>query len=296
MSSHFEQLCQTIATLRGPEGCPWDREQTYKSLTRYLIEEAYEVLDAINTDDFEKLKGELGDLLLQIVLQAQLAQEHGHFDIEEVAKAINEKMIARHPHVFSNTKVQTSEEVLAQWEELKEAERLVKGKTHSKNSYLDNTGKSSALTGVPEGMPALLKALKISEKAVNRGFEWEKEEDIWAQLDSELEEFRQETHKENGSVRGIDTDQIKGRKRSVASDELYLEMGDVLFTMVNLARWHKIDPEEALLLAIEKFKKRFQLMEEKANHALKKMTVSQLEELWRQVKEDLKKEKLVKQE
>lgn len=273
MPSHFEKFCQTIAHLRGPDGCPWDREQTAKSLIRYLLEETYEVVETINSDDYEKLKGELGDLLLQIVLQAQLAAEEKHFDIDDVVKAINDKMISRHPHVFSENKLQTSQEVLNQWEQLKAAEKMERK---------DNHKETSALAGVPEALPALLKALKISEKAVNQGFEWEAESDIWAQLDSELEEFRQALVHRNKtqSTAEVSAD----TKRSVADHELYLEMGDVLFTMVNIARWHKVDPEEALLLAIDKFKKRFRFIERQAKYPLKELSVAQLNELWREAK------------
>ncbi len=266
MPSHFEKFCQTIALLRGPEGCPWDREQTAKSLIRYLLEETYEVVEAINGGNYEKLKGELGDLLLQIVLQSQIASEENHFQIDDVVRAINDKMISRHPHVFTDNKLQTSEQVLNQWEQLKAAE---------KTNTEQNPGKTSALDGVPEEMPALLKALKISEKAVNQGFEWEKEEDIWAQLASELEEFRQALKCRSDSPPA---------KRSVADENLYLEMGDVLFTMVNIARWHKVDPEESLLLAIEKFKRRFQFIERHAKQPLPELSVDQLNELWQEAK------------
>jgi tetrapyrrole methylase family protein / MazG family protein len=286
MPSQFEQFCQTIASLRGPGGCPWDREQTSKSLTRYLLEETYEVLDAINADDFDKIKEELGDLLLQIVLQAQLGAEQKHFNIEDVIQSINKKMIARHPHVFLDRELKTSAEVLSQWEQIKEAEKAtVLG---DKNNHNDHT-KESALANIPSGMPALLKALKISEKAVNQGFEWEKEDDIWKQLDSEIEEFKQEAKKQDHEAyKTIDKNDKSKRKSSVAHEDLYLEMGDILFTMVNVARWYKIDPEEALLLTIEKFKKRFQLMEKKANYSLRELTLVQLDDLWKQAKEDIK--------
>ncbi len=284
MPSQFEQFCQTISSLRGPDGCPWDREQTYRSLTRYLLEETYEVLDAINGNDFDKLKDELGDLLLQIVLQAQLSAEQGYFDIEDVVEAINKKMIGRHPHVFSDKELKTSAEVLRQWEQIKEAE-----KAQARNSNdNDDKVKDSALANIPNGMPALLKALKVSERAVNQGFEWEKEVDIWKQLESEIEEFKQETQK----VRGKEpmAANISGQSHpasSVAHEDLYLEMGDILFTIVNIARWYKIDPEEALLLTIEKFKKRFQLMEKRANCSLRDLTVGQWDDLWKQAKEDI---------
>ncbi len=274
MSSNFENFCQTIARLRSPDGCPWDLEQTHKSLTRYLLEETHEVLEAINNEDFGSLKEELGDLLLQIVLQSQLARENGHFDINDVINAIDKKMISRHPHVFSDNKLSTSNEVLMQWEQFKDAERP----------------KTSALANIPTTLPALLKALKISEKAVNQGFEWEEEEDIWQQLDSEIEEFKQEAKKQIASSdEKIETKpESITRKSSVAHEDLYLEMGDILFTMVNIARWYKIDPEEALLMTIEKFKKRFQLMEKQSTTSLKELTAAQLNKLWQQAKQEIK--------
>ncbi len=286
MPSQFEQFCQTIASLRGPDGCPWDREQTYKSLTRYLLEETYEVLDAINTDDFDKLKDELGDLLLQIVLQAQLGTEQGHFDIEDVIQAINKKMIARHPHVFLDKELKTSAEVLSQWNQIKEAEKALVLTNKSDNN---DPVQDSALANIPNAMPALLKALKISERAVNQGFEWEKEDDIWKQLESEIEEFRQEAKKpDHYADERINVNDQSKQESSIAHENLYLEMGDILFTMVNIARWYKIDPEEALLLTIEKFKKRFQLMERKTKCSLRDLTLTQLDDLWKQAKEDIK--------
>jgi tetrapyrrole methylase family protein/MazG family protein len=280
MPTSFEQFCQTIASLRGPQGCPWDREQNHKTLIRYLLEETYEVLEAINADDFDKLKEELGDLLLQIVLQAQLGSEKGNFNIEDIIESINKKMIGRHPHVFSTKEIKTSEEVLNQWEQLKESEKS----SAVKNSEI-NKKNGSALANIPSGMPALLKALKISERAVNQGFEWEKENDIWHQLESELEEFKLEAEKQANNCNGVASVE---RKSSVANEDLYLEMGDVLFTMVNIARWHKIDPEEALLMTIEKFKKRFQLMENMSQRPLKELTLLQLDSLWKKAKEETK--------
>jgi MazG family protein len=265
MMSNFEQFCQTIARLRSPDGCPWDQEQTAKSLIRYLLEETYEAIEAINSGNCEKLKEELGDLLLQVVLQAQLASENNHFNINDVVSSINNKMISRHPHVFSDQKLQTSKDVLLQWEALKEQEQANNG-----------SEAASSLAGIPQSLPALLQALKISEKAVNQGFEWEKEEDIWEQLDSELEEFEQAAKKISSEG-----------KTAVNSEEIYLEMGDILFTIVNIARWHKIDPEEALLLAVQKFKNRFTLVEQLAKSPLKQLSLIELNNLWQQAKNRL---------
>jgi len=261
--TNVEKLIATIARLRAPNGCPWDREQTHRTLARFLMEEAYEVLEAIHLDDSEKLKEELGDLLLQVVLNAQVAKDANQFDIEDVARTINEKMVRRHPHVFGEASCATAEEVLAQWDGLKEQER--KQKTQS------------CLDGVPATLPALLKALKISEKAVGQGFEWNDESEIWRQLESELAEFREaaQLSKQN---QGEDA---KERLKT----EMDLEMGDILFTMVNIARWHGLNCEESLLMSIEKFKRRFYQMEKRAPKPLKELTSSEWGKLWRQAKE-----------
>jgi MazG family protein len=258
MPTSLDEFIQTIARLRGPDGCPWDREQDHDSLARYLLEECYEVLEAIHAGDPEKLKEELGDLLLQIVLNAQVAKDAGQFDIQDVARSINEKMISRHPHVFGDKSLDTADQVVAQWQDLKEKEKAAK----------DELPKS-AMDGIPRALPALLQALKISEKAVNQGFEWEKEEDIWAQLDSELEELQEE-------LRHPDA---KANRRAID-----LELGDVLFTLVNIARWRDLNPEESLLLAIDKFKNRFRKMEEMSDQPLKQLSMAQLEALWKRAK------------
>ncbi len=156
-ASNLTLFVETIARLRAPDGCPWDREQTHKTLKRYLVEEAYEVLEAIDLEDPTLLKEELGDLLLQIVLHAQVAKDDGHFDIEEVAEAINQKMIRRHPHVFSDSTVESADEVVTQWKDIKEQEKK------------DKKDKGGTLGNIPKGMPALLQALKISEAAVDKG-------------------------------------------------------------------------------------------------------------------------------
>jgi tetrapyrrole methylase family protein/MazG family protein len=274
MPSHFEQFVNTIARLRAENGCPWDREQTHRSLARYLLEEAYEVLEAIHLDDSVKLKEELGDLLLQIVLNAQIASEAGQFDIEDVARAINEKMIRRHPHVFGEHKLENAQQVLVQWDELKENEKA-EGETSADNS---------ALAGVPRTMPALLQALKISEKAVSKGFEWPDEEGIWQCLDSELQELRDAIKNFRGSVEKADQHHAEDSENFSFLVELNLEMGDVLFSLVNIARWHSLNPEESLLMAIDKFKQRFKHMEESANRPLKELGFDEWTELWARAK------------
>jgi MazG family protein len=247
----------TIARLRAPDGCPWDREQTHETLARYLLEETYEVLEAIHLGDPEKLKEELGDLLLQIALNAQVAKDSGHFDIQDVAQAINNKMIKRHPHVFADAKVDSASDVRMAWEDLKEREKGEKGE------------KGSALDGVTPTLPALLQALKISEKAVRQGFEWRNQDEVWEKLLSELDELKAEIK--------------SGGKR----EDIHLELGDVLFTIVNVARWQDLNPEESLLLAIDKFKQRFHHMEKQTDRPLKELSADELEALWVQAKAHL---------
>ena len=264
MASNLEQFIETIARLRAPDGCPWDLEQTHQTLGRYVIEEAYEVLEAIHSGNPDKLKEELGDLLLQVVLNAQVAKDAGEFDIEDVAKGINEKMLRRHPHVFGDKKLANSKEVLGQWEEIKSKEKA--------------STECSAIDGVPPALPALLQALKISEKAVAQGFEWENEAQVWEKLNSELEELKEAISH---------PDMNKPEKRTSAKREVDLEMGDVLFTLVNIGRWHGLNPEESLQMAIEKFKERFRKMEDLSEKPLKKMTARELDDLWNSAKSAL---------
>lgn len=252
---NLKQLLDTIAILRSPEGCPWDREQTHKSLRENLLQETYEALDAIDKENIDNLKEELGDVLLQVVLHSQIACENNDFDIEDVAKAINDKLIRRHPHVFSDVKVKNSDEVTVNWEKLKREEK---------------PERKSALSGIAETLPALMTAQELSKKAVKTGFEWTNEESLWACLDSEIAEFKHE---------------IAVNDKKQMEDEF----GDILFSLVNVARWHKIDPEIALINANKKFKKRFQLMESIAPKDLSEYSVDELEEFWRTAKEELKK-------
>lgn len=273
--SHLEQFIKTVARLRAPDGCPWDREQTHKTLARFLLEEAYEVLEAIHEDDPEKLREELGDLLLQIVLNAQVAKDDGNFTIEDVAAGINAKMIRRHPHVFSDSKVDDARGVVTQWQALKEEEKKNKGGDEWK----------SALSGIPRTMPALMQALKVSEKAVNQGFEWNNEADVWDKLESEIVEMKE----------AISSPLMtQPARHSEAREELALEFGDMLFCMVNLARWHALDPEECLLMTIDKFRKRFEWMERNAPKPLKEQSADELNDLWENAKANLKKNKLPK--
>lgn len=261
----LEEFITTISKLRGPDGCPWDREQTHQTLGRYLLEESYEVLEAIHEDDSKKLKEELGDLFLQIALHAQIAKDNKEFDIFDVANGINQKMISRHPHVFGDKKISSASKVVQQWETLKDQEKK-------------NNNKSS-VERVSKTLPALLQALKVSEAAVGKGFEWKCEQDVFEKLVSELNELQDAI-----SDRAINEDPERDDQ---LKEEVELELGDVFFCMVNLARWQKVSPEESLIKAIEKFKKRFTIMEGLSDKPLNDLTKDEMAGLWVEAKEKL---------
>lgn len=247
---NLEKLIEIIEVLRSPNGCPWDREQTHKTLRPNMLEEAYEAVDAMDSGDLKHLREELGDVLLQVVLHAQIAKDEGAFDIEDVAQTLNEKLIHRHPHVFGNAHVDNAGEVLDNWDKLKQEE-----KKHRK----------SAMDGVSKSQSALMSAQKISKKAVKTGFEWESEEDLYKCIFSEFEEFK-EACKEGDAEHKEE------------------EFGDILFAVVNLARWNKIDAEQALLKSNKKFMTRFRKMEELATKPLNNYSPSEFEELWQKAK------------
>ena len=225
----FDEFVDLIATLRGPDGCPWDREQTHRSLAKNMVEEAYEAVHAIETDDVVELREELGDVLLQVVLHAQIAADEGTFTIDDVVAAITAKIVRRHPHVFGEASAENASQVLANWDQIKAGERVAK--------------EQGLLDTVPHALPALMLAQNISRKAVSAGFEWESLEDIWVQVHEEIEELKAE---EPGSPGAAD------------------EIGDVLFTIVNLARKQGIDAETALRGTCDKFRSRWSAMEQAA--------------------------------
>lgn len=265
MTSHLDEFIKTIAKLRSPDGCPWDREQTHETLGRYLLEETYEVLEAIHAADPQALKEELGDLLLQIVLNAQVAKDCGDFDIQDVARSINEKMIKRHPHVFADANVRNAQDVIKQWADLKDDEH--KG-----------GAPRSAMDGIPKTLPALMQALKVSEKAVSQGFEWRHEGEVWEKLFSELNELKDAI---------CNPDLEHPEKVDAARREIELELGDVLFTIVNIGRWHKLNAEESLIRAIDKFKMRYRKMEDVSDKPLKELSFDELDRLWETAKAEL---------
>jgi tetrapyrrole methylase family protein / MazG family protein len=246
MLKNFSKLREIIAVLRGPNGCPWDKEQTHESLKKYLIEETFEVIDAIDSGDIDHLIEELGDVLLQVMLHAQIGEDEGYFAIEDVIEILSEKMIRRHPHVFGDREVEDSSEVLRNWQEIK---RLEKGETDA-----------SLLDGVSKSMPNLVRAYEIQKKAAKVGFDWQEITPALEKVKEELEEFEDEIKKES---------LINAKK----------EFGDILFAFVNVARFLSIHPEEALFETNEKFIRRFRFIEEKVKNSERPIEDHSLEEL-----------------
>ncbi len=250
---NLEELIEVIRILRSENGCVWDRAQTHESLRPNMLEEAYEAVDAINKGDILNLREELGDVLLQVLLHSQIASEANNFNIEDVAKELKDKLIHRHPHVFGNDKADTPEEVVKNWERLKQEEKK---------------DRKSQMDGIPKSLPALVAAQKISKRAVKVGFEWDKVETLLECIKSEYDEFKE----------AVDN------KDSLSMED---EMGDILFATVNLARWYKIDAEQALLKANIKFMKRFRKMEELATKPLEEYSFEEYDNLWKQAKKEL---------
>jgi tetrapyrrole methylase family protein/MazG family protein len=255
MKDNLPDLIALMATLRGPEGCPWDRKQTTESLKPFLVEECYEVLDALDDGSPEKIKEELGDLLFQIVFHARIAEEQGHFSMHDVIAANIEKMTRRHPHVFGDARLSTDREVLANWEEIKKKE---KGYEQRK----------SILEGIPRHLPSLLRAHNIQERAARVGFDWSRIDDALPKLDEEIAEFKESLKQED--VSGIEE-----------------ELGDIFFMLVNISRFLGVNPENALRKTISKFIQRFRFIEESAvadGISLNDMTLDEMEALWRKSK------------
>jgi tetrapyrrole methylase family protein / MazG family protein len=243
----FDEFVRTIAVLRGPDGCPWDRAQDHMSLRRNMIEEAYEAVSAIEAGDDRELAEELGDVLLQVVLHAQIAADDGRFTIDDVVAGIAEKIRRRHPHVFADAEAGTPDEVIERWDAIKRDEKAGSG----------------VLEGIPSALPALLWAQKISRRAVGVGFEWESLEAVWEKVHEEIDELKETTP---GSPEAAD------------------EIGDLLFTVVNLARKQGIDAEESLRATCRKFIARFEDMEHAAGsggRAMNDLDITEMEELWR---------------
>ena len=253
----FTALRKIISILRGPDGCPWDRKQTHESLKPYLIEEAYELLDAINEDDIDGIIGELGDVLLQVMLHAQIGEDEGMFSIDDVVKGISEKMVRRHPHVFGNVKADTEAQVLSNWAEIKAGE---KGADLQSASVLDGAGKS---------VPNLIRAYEYQKRAAQAGFDWPEVSGAWNKVKEEVEE--------------VEAELLKKDNNRLIKDEL----GDLFFALVNVARYYGIQPEEAVYAANEKFYRRFTYIESKLKAAGKTLADSSLKEMdrfWEEAK------------
>lgn len=248
----FEKLIEILAILRGPGGCPWDREQTYKDINPYLIEEAHEVVESIDRSNFSELAEELGDLLVHILFHCQIASEEKKFDAGQVAVKAVEKLVRRHPHVFGDKKLRTTEQVLHQWERIKQEERK----------------KDSILEGLPKALPALIKAFRLGEKASRVGFDWPNQQGVLGKIDEELRE-------------------LKSSLTSGVQGEIEHEYGDLLLAMANLGRFVKLDPESALRKSAHRFIKRFQWIESQARQKQKRLqdfTTEEWDALWEEAK------------
>jgi len=250
--NNFYELVYVMKRLRSRNGCPWDHQQTHESLKPYLIEETYEVIESIDRNDDEELREELGDLLLQIVFHAQIAAEGGRFTIDDVAAGIVTKLKRRHPHVFGDIEVKDADEVLKNWEQIKKDE-----------------GKHSVLDGVPDVLPALLKARRVQEKVGRVGFDWEEHEGPLQKVQEEIEELKSAIHKGN-------------------TDHIEEEFGDILFSLVNLSRFLKIDAEESLRKTVGKFSRRFKYIEEqvkkRGDRPIEDYTLDELDSFWEEAK------------
>jgi len=287
----FERAVAIMARLRAPGGCPWDREQTFDTIKQYTLEETYEVLEAIENRDWYELTSELGDLLLQVLFYAEMAKEDGHFSVDDVLDRLSTKLVTRHPHVFGEVKAETSAQVLRNWEAIKQQER----KQREPDRLGEDEKPKSILDGVSSAMPALLEGLKLSNKAAHVGFDWPNVEGLFDKLKEELEELRHEVNQipPPGPMpigRGI-----AGARGQVLPEELKArledEVGDLLFVLVNIARYLNVDPESSLRKTNRKFRRRFQHVEEALRKAGKKPEDASLDEMeahWQASKNDEK--------
>jgi len=278
----FERAVAIMHRLRAPGGCPWDREQTFDTIKQYTLEETYEVIEAIENRDWPELTGELGDLLLQVLFYAEMAKEDGTFNIDDVLDTLSEKLIRRHPHVFGDAEANTSSEVLKNWEAIKQQEKAAKS---------EEAKPKSLLASISTAMPALLEGTKLSNKAAHVGFDWPNIGGIFEKLDEEVSELQDEIRKipAPGPIpvgRGI-----AGSRGSHVPEELqqrlHDEVGDLLFVVVNLARYLNVDPESALRSTNKKFRKRFTYVEQQLEAAGKKLedsSLDQMEHYWQEAK------------
>jgi MazG family protein len=292
--SQFPKLVELMARLRGPDGCPWDRQQNFDTIKPFLLEETYEVVDAIGRRDWDELASELGDLMLQIVFFAQMAAEENRFTIEDVIERIHTKMVRRHPHVFGDARADTAADVLRNWEVLKAEE---------KRQQLAERGESyqppeSVLAGVSSGIPSLMEAYQLSARAAHVGFDWERLEDVLSKLQEEVTELRAEVAKSRGEPKASGPSHASAPSdpstssapsgNSDARTRLEREVGDLLFTAVNVARYLRVDAESALRGTNGKFRRRFQWIERelrKAGKSPREATLAEMDALWNRAKE-----------
>lgn len=268
MSIHFEDLIALMKKLRNNGGCPWDMEQTHESLKPYLVEETYEVIDAIDSGDEEKLKEELSDLFYQIIFHAQISEENNAFDINDVLKSGLEKMTRRHPHVFGDSKANNADEVIKQWHEIKKTE-----KEHENRKYV--------VDGLPKHLPALQKAQKLQKKVARVGFDWKNIKDVIAKVEEELEEFKAEI---NHII-----NENPDSKKPVNTAAIEEELGDLVFALVNIARFLKIDAEMMLHKTIYKFVNRFKRIEDELSSqgkTIEEVSVKEMDSIWNRVKKE----------
>jgi MazG family protein len=290
----FERAVQIMAQLRAPGGCPWDREQTFDSIKPYTLEETYEVLEAIDNRDWEELTGELGDLLLQVLFYSEMAQEEKRFSIDDVLDRLSNKLVDRHPHVFGDVKVETSGEVLRNWEALKAIEKQKRLAAGGGKSATISGDPDSVLANVSAGVPAMLEAAKLSARAAHVGFDWPTVRGIFEKMQEETRELQAHLETFPGGL-----DRAKGKHgiagsradEAISSErlkEVEGEIGDLMFTLVNLARYVAVDPESALKKTNRKFRRRFQYVEAKLKERGSKIASASLDEmeaLWQQAKE-----------
>jgi nucleoside triphosphate diphosphatase len=282
-----------MARLRGPGGCPWDREQTFDSIKPYTLEETYEVLEAIDNRDWDELTSELGDLLLQVLFYAQMAHEENSFSIDQVLDRLSQKLIDRHPHVFGDVKAETSSDVLRNWEALKAEEkkkRVEAGGGKSAEDGGENEHSQSVLAGVSSAIPALLEAYKLSSRAAHVGFDWPNVDGLFEKLHEETQELQKELEQvpvgggHPSEVAGSRGQQLPQGLRSRLEDEV----GDLFFVLVNIARYLSLDPESTLRKTNRKFKRRFQWIEEQlrtSGRGPEQSSMEELESLWQQAKQ-----------
>jgi len=299
----FERAVSIMARLRGPGGCPWDREQTFDSIKPYTLEETYEVLEAIDNRDWDELTGELGDLLLQVLFYAQMAKDQGTFSIDEVLDRLSDKLVDRHPHVFGDVKAETSSDVLRNWAALKAEEKKKRleaggGNPASANARSANMASArndkpeSVLAGVSTAMPALLEAHKLSSRAAHVGFDWPNVEGLFEKLHEETEELRGELKEFPAPGPQPQGRGVAGAGRPQVSEDLRQrlegEVGDLFFVLVNIARYLSLDPESALKKTNRKFKHRFQWMEDQlrtSGRTPQQASMEELESLWQRAKQ-----------